>query len=170
MATAKADIPEAFAGLLKPCRYKVFHGGRGSGKSWTFATVLILRAAERPLRILCTRETMTSIRESVHQLLCDRIYALSLADQFVIGTASIRHANGSEFIFAGLRHNVSQIRSLEGIDVAWVEEAANITNASWEILVPTIRKDGSEIWISFNPILESDATYQRFVVRPQGNV
>ena len=96
---------------------------------------------EGPLRILCTRETMSSIRESVHQLRSDRIYALGLADQFVIGTTSIRHDNGSEFIFAGLRYNVSQIRSLEGIDIAWVEEAANISNGSWEILVPTIRKD-----------------------------
>jgi len=69
---------------------------------------------------------MTSIRESVHQLLCDRIHALGLTDQFIIGTASIRHRNGSEFTFAGLRHNISQIRSLEGIDIAWVEEAANI--------------------------------------------
>src|SRR5215472_15754065 len=169
MATTQADIPEAFAGLLQPYRYKVFHGGRGSGKSWTFATILIARAAERPLRILCTRETMTSIRESVHQLLSDRIYALSLADQFVIGSASIRHDNGSEFIFAGLRHNVSQIRSLEGIDIAWVGEAANISHASWEILVPTIRKDESEIWISFNPVLETDATYDRLVKRPQSN-
>src|SRR5215469_2934065 len=167
MATAKADIPEAFAGLLQPHRYKCFYGGRGSAKNWTFATCLICRAAERPLRILCTRETMTSIRESVHQLLSDRIYALGLADQFIIGTTSIRHDNGSEFIFAGLRHNVSQIRSLEGIDIAWVEEAANISNTSWEILIPTIRKDGSEIWISFNPVLESDATYERFVKRPQ---
>lgn len=74
---------------------------------------------------------------------------------------------GSEFIFAGLRHNVSQIRSLEGIDIAWVEEAANISHTSWEILIPTIRKDGSEIWISFNPVLESDATYERFVKCPQ---
>ena len=169
MTIARADIPEAFAGLLNPYRYKCFHGGRGSGKSWTFATVLILRAAEKPLRVLCTRETMSSIRESVHQLLSDRIHALGMADQFIIGTAAIRHENGSEFIFAGLRHNVSQIRSLEGIDIAWVEEAANISHSSWEILTPTVRKDGSEIWISFNPVLETDATYERFVKRPQPN-
>jgi hypothetical protein len=87
MATARADIPQAFAGLLERYRYKVYHGGRGFGKSWTFATVLITRAAEWPLRILCTRETMTSIRESVHQLLCDRIHALGLANQFVIDRA-----------------------------------------------------------------------------------
>jgi phage terminase large subunit len=169
MATARADIPQVFAGLLERHRYKVYYGGRGSGKSWTFATVLITRAAERCLRILCTRETMSSIRESVHQLLSDRIYALGLADQFVIGTTSIRHDNGSKFIFAGLRHNVSQIRSLEGIDIAWVEEAANISHSSWEILFPTIRKDGSEIWISFNPVLETDSTYERFVKRPQAD-
>jgi phage terminase large subunit len=111
----------------------------------------------------------TSIRESVHQLLSDRIHALGLADQFVIGTNSIRHDNGSEFIFAGLRHNISQIRSLEGIDLAWVEEAANISHTSWEVLIPTIRKDGSEIWISFNPVVEQDATFERFVKKPQPN-
>lgn len=166
---ARADIPEAFAGLLKPFRYKCFYGGRGSGKSWTFATVLILRAAEKPMRVLCTRETMNSIRESVHQLLSDRIHALGLADQFVIGTTSIRHDNGSEFVFAGLKHNVSQVRSLEGVNVAWVEEAANISHTSWEVLIPTIRLDGSEIWISFNPVLETDSTYERFVKNPQPN-
>jgi|SRR5215469_34936 len=169
MATTQADIPEAFAGLLQPYRYKCFHGGRGSGKSWTFATVLVLRAAERPLRILCTRETMSSIRESVHQLISDRIYALGLANQFAISTTSIRHDNGSEFIFTGLRHNVSAIRSLEGIDIVWVEEAANISRTSWEVLIPTIRADGSEIWISFNPVLETDSTYERFVKNPQPN-
>ena len=137
MTTAQADIPEAFAGLLQPFRYKCFHEGRGSAKSWTFATCLILRAVERPLRILCTRETMSSIRESVHQLLSDRIHALGLGDQFVIGTTLIRHDNRSEFIFAGLRHNVAAIRSLEGLDIAWVEEAANISHSSWEILIPT---------------------------------
>lgn len=96
-------------------------------------------------------------------------YALGLDDQFVTGTASIRHDNGSEFVIAGLRHNVSQIRSLEGIDIAWVEEAHNISQTSWEVLIPNIRKDGSEIWISFNPVPEQDPTFERFVKRPQPN-
>jgi len=102
MATARADNLQAFAGLLQPYRYKVYHGGRGSGKSWTFATILITRAAERSLRILCTRETMSSIRESVHQLLSDRIYALDLADQFVIEKAS----GSFRAILAMIRHPI----------------------------------------------------------------
>lgn len=164
--TTEAQVPVAFHGLLRPYRYKCFYGGRGSGKSWTFATCLIAKAGQHPLRILCTRETMTSIRESVHQLLCDRIYALKLEKHFSIGTTSIKHRKGAEFIFAGLRHNVSAVRSLEGIDIAWVEEAANISHTSWEVLIPTIRKDNSEIWISFNPVLDTDATYERFVTKP----
>lgn len=164
---AKVDIPGAFTELLRPHRYKVFYGGRGSGKSWTFATVLVARAAERQIRILCTRESMVSIRESVHQLITERIHALQLTDQFDIGETTIRHGQtGSEFIHAGLRQNVAKVRSLEGVDICWCEEAATILNRSWEVLIPTIRKDHSEIWVSFNPELETDATYQRFVVNP----
>jgi phage terminase large subunit len=165
----KAGFPKAFKPLLEPHRYKVFYGGRGSGKSWSFATVLISLAANAPRRILCTRETMSSIRDSVHQLLSDRIHTFGLDSQFTVEKSSIRHRNGSEFIFAGLRHNVAQIRSLEGIDICWCEEAANITNASWEVLIPTVRKDGSEIWLSFNPVLETDATYERFVKSQPAN-
>jgi len=163
---ASVTIPEAFEGLLEPHRYKCYWGGRGSGKSWTFATVLVARAASQPLRILCCRESMVSIRESVHELIAQRIAAMGLQDQFSVGETSISHPNGSEFLYAGLRQNVAKVRSLEGIDVCWCEEADTILNRSWEVLTPTVRKDGSEVWISFNPQLETDATYQRFVVNP----
>lgn len=168
MTGARVAIPPAFEALLEPHRYKVFYGGRGSAKSWTYATVLVAQAASRPLRILCTRESMNSIRESVHELLASRIRTLGLeaAAQFTIGDTYIRHANGSEFLHAGLRQNVSKVRSLEAVDICWCEEAANILKHSWEVLIPTIRKDDSEIWVSFNPELETDATYTRFVLDP----
>lgn len=168
MTQARVSIPPAFEPLLEAHRYKVFYGGRGSAKSWTFATVLVAKAASQPLRVLCARESMNSIRESVHELLATRIRALSLEspDQYTIGDSYIRHANGSEFLHAGLRQNVSKVRSLEAVDICWCEEAANILKHSWEVLIPTIRKDNSEIWVSFNPELETDATYTRFVLNP----
>lgn len=105
-----------------------------------------------------------SIKDSVHKLLCDRIDALGLTDFFNITRETIKTVNGSEFIFKGLRHNISEIKSTEGIDICWVEEAEKVINASWDILIPTIRKENSEIWVSFNPEDEKSATYQKFVV------
>lgn len=168
MTGARVSIPPAFEPLLEPHRYKVFYGGRGSAKSWTFATVLVAKAASQPLRILCTRESMNSIRESVHELIAQRIRDLGLEtpEHYEIGDTFIRHANGSEFLHAGLRQNVAKVRSLEAVDICWCEEAANILKHSWEVLIPTIRRDNSEIWISFNPELETDATYTRFVLNP----
>lgn len=168
LTNVRVDIPEAFEPLLDPYRYKVFYGGRGSAKSWSFATVLSLRCAEKPLRVLCARESMNSIRESVHELLAQRIRSLHLESdsQFIIGEQAIRHVNGSEFIYAGMRQNVQKVRSLEGVDICWVEEAATVRNSSWEVLIPSIRKDASEIWVSFNPELDTDNTYQRFVLKP----
>jgi phage terminase large subunit len=164
-----ARFPSALKPLFQPRRYKVIYGGRGGGKSWGVAAYLLHAAASRPLRILCGREYQSSIRESVHRLLTDRIASLRLADRFEILDKSIRGKNGSEFIFEGLRHNVSRIRSLEGIDVAWIEEAQNVSGASWEVLIPTIRKPESEFVITFNPVLETDATYLRFVRAPPDN-
>ena len=144
-------------------RYKVLEGGRGSGKSTSFADALILKAAHQKLRILCTREMQNSIRDSVHRLLCDRIQALGLDDFFVVQKESISSRIGSEFIFKGLRHNISEIKSTEGIDICWVEEAERVSEYSWEVLVPTIRKEDSEIWVSFNPEDENSATHKRFI-------
>ncbi|MFM0044112.1 PBSX family phage terminase large subunit [Paraburkholderia sediminicola] len=157
---------EKFAPLLKPARYKIFYGGRGGAKSWIIARVLIRLAAQNKLRILCARQFQTSIADSVHRLLCDQIEAMGLSDQFYITDKNISSLTGSEFIFKGLEKSIREIKSLEGVDICWVEEAQAVTKDNWEILIPTIRKEGSEIWVSFNPDEEGAATYQRFVINP----
>lgn len=158
------ELPAYTYGLFVPKRYKVLWGGRGAARSWSIARALLLIAAQKPTRILCTREMQSSLRDSVHQLLRDQIDLMQLPG-FLITDREIRHVNGSLFLFEGLRHNITKIKSLEGIDICWVEEAERISNKSWQTLIPTIRKKGSEIWISFNPDQEEDATYQRFIVR-----
>jgi phage terminase large subunit len=120
-------------------------------------------AAARPVRIGCFREFQRSIQDSVHRLLCDQIELLQMPG-FTATRTEIRHACGSLFLFEGLRHNITKIKSLEGIDVAWVEEAEHVSADSWDILIPTIRKPNSEIWVTFNPDQETDPTYQRFVL------
>ena len=163
------DFPEKFQALFKPMRYKVFHGGRGGAKSWAVARALLLMGAERPLRILCAREIQDSIRDSVHKLLSDQIEAMGLSSVYEIQNAGIYGLNGTEFAFAGLKNNINKIKSHEGVDIVWVEEAATVSRRSWETLIPTIRKQGSEIWVTFNPELETDDTYVRFVKNPPPN-
>lgn len=163
------QIPKALEFLFTPARYKVAYGGRGGAKSWSFVRALLLRAFERKTRILCAREIQNSIKESVHQLIKDQIHALGMEDFFNVSATAIVGLNGSEFIFEGLRHNVDNIRSKEGIDIAAVFEAKNVSKASWEVLIPTIRKDASEIWVEFNPELDTDETYKRFVLHPPTN-
>ena len=153
------QIPEPFEDLLRPARYKVYYGGRGSGKSWSFATILIAMAATRPLRILCGREIQMSIADSVKRLLDDRIAAMGLESFYKSTNSDIVGENGSVFIFAGLKHNATKIKSVEGIDIAWLEEANRISRESLDILVPTIRKPGSELWFSLNPDEEDDPVY-----------
>jgi len=161
--------PELLRPMFHPKRYKVLYGGRGGCKSWGIAIALLVMGRKRKLRILCARELMKSIKDSVHKLLSDRIVDLNLQNFYEVQTASIKGRNGTEFFFEGLRHNASQIKSYEGIDIAWVEEAAPVTKSSWEVLIPTIRKEGSEIWVSYNPELESDETHQRFAINPPKN-
>ncbi|MCH5277749.1 MAG: PBSX family phage terminase large subunit [Desulfovibrionaceae bacterium] len=160
------EIPAKLAPLYRPARYKVFYGGRGGAKSWGFARALLVLALTRRMRILCAREFQVSIADSVHRLLCDQISELKLSASFTITRTQISALNGSEFIFKGIRHNAQEIKSLEGVDVCWVEEAQSVSRESWDLLIPTIRKQGSEIWISFNPGLPDDETYQRFVLNP----
>ena len=162
--TQKVVVPKAFKPLYKPFRYKIFYGGRGGGKSYNFANALIMRAYSEPIRVLCTREFQSSIQDSVYRLLVDRIFALELDKWFKITQSSIVSSAGAQFIFKGLQRSVQEIKSTEGISVAWVEEGQVISEDSWEILIPTIREQNSEIWISFNPQQEKDPTYQRFVV------
>jgi len=165
-AIAKAEFPVKLEGLFKKSRYKVLYGGRGGAKSWGIARALLIKGAKDPIRILCAREFQTSIKDSVHKLLCDQIESLGLLSFYEITQTSIRGRNGTEFSFVGLKNNVSNIKSYEGVDICWVEEAQTTSRLSWNILIPTIRKQGSEIWISFNPELETDETYQRFVANP----
>jgi phage terminase large subunit len=168
MPLADVDLPEYAAGLFEPKRYKVLYGGRGAARSWSVARALLIKAAETPLRVGCFREFQKSIKDSVHRLLTDQIDLLGLPG-FEITDHEIRHENGSLFLFEGLRHNVTKIKSLEGIDIAWVEEAERVSKASWDVLIPTIRKAGSEIWVNFNPDLEDDPTFVRFVKHPPPN-
>jgi phage terminase large subunit len=168
-AIAKAEFPAKLSILFDPARYKVLYGGRGGAKSWGIARALLIIGARKPTRILCAREFQTSIRDSVHKLLSDQIIAMDLVDFYEITQNAIRGKNGTEFSFVGLKNNVANIKSYEGCDICWVEEAQTTSKLSWNVLIPTIRKEGSEIWISFNPELETDETYQRFIVNTPEN-
>jgi phage terminase large subunit len=168
-AIAKAEFPLKLECLFKPSRYKVLYGGRGGAKSWGVARALLIKGAQAPLRVLCAREFQTSIKDSVHKLLSDQIMALGLDGFYEITQTSIRGKNGSEFSFVGLKNNVSNVKSYEGVDICWVEEAQTVSRSSWNTLIPTVRKEKSEIWVTFNPELETDETYQRFVLNPPEN-
>ena len=166
--TLQIEVPQIARECLDQgvlARYRVLHGGRGGGKSWAVARVLIGLCFAKRLRILCTREFQKSIKDSVHRLLTDQIEAMGLGSYFEILQQEIKGPNGSQFLFSGLANNtVESIKSFEGIDLCWVEEAQTVSERSWEILIPTIRNDNSEIWVTFNPNEELDPTYQRFIV------
>ena len=162
-----ARFPRKLAFLFKPARYKVARGGRGSGKSWGFARAILLRCAQQQTRVLCTREIQKSIQQSVHQLLSDQIEALGLSGVFEILQTEIRGPHGSCIYFSGLSDvTATALKSFEGVDIAWCEEAQAISAKSWKTLTPTIRKEGSEIWVTYNPELESDPTHEMFVTKP----
>lgn len=165
---AQIDIPDAFVELVQPSkhwRHIVYHGGRSSGKSTTVATVLAVLASQKPLRILCCREVQNSIADSVHKLLADVITKYKLPG-WEIGREYIRNRIGSEFIFRGVRGNAQSIKSLEGIDICWCEEAQSISMESIDILVPTIRKEGSYFIWTFNRLTENDPVWQRVAGNP----
>jgi phage terminase large subunit len=134
------------------------------------ARALLIKAANEPTRVLCAREIQKSIKQSVHTLLNDQIQSLGLGAFYEVLEAEIRGLNGSTFSFTGLATNtVESIKSFEGCDIVWVEEAQTVSKKSWDILIPTIRKPDSEIWVSFNPNIDTDDTYTRFVVNPPDN-
>ncbi len=138
-------------------RYKFYYGGRGGGKSYAFADALLVRGLKDKLFIVCLREIQDSIKDSVHKLLSDRISHYQLEEYDVKESEIVNRLNGTRFIFKGLRDQDPQkIKSLEGADIAWIEEGQTITKKSWEILDPTIRKNGSEIWISMNREEDND--------------
>jgi len=156
------QLPAKIKPLFLPCRYKFLRGGRGSAKSWSVAGSLLTLAAERPLRILCAREVQKSIKQSVHQLLTDQIKSDPALDDFYeILQTEIRGRNSSLILFSGLSDlTADSIKSFEGVDIVWIEEAQSISHRSLNILKPTIRKEGSEIWATYNPELETDPIHQ----------
>jgi phage terminase large subunit len=170
-AKAKARFPAKLKCLFEPAnaRYRVLYGGRGGSKSWNIARALLLKGCEQTIRVLCAREYQTSIKDSVHKLLCDQIFNLGIEAHYEITERTIRGINGTEFIFVGVKNNTNNVKSIEGIDICWVEEAQSVSPNSWNVLIPTIRKANSEIWISFNPELPTDETWKRFVMNPPEN-
>ena len=150
-----------------PARVRVLHGGRASSKSWDAAGFAVFLAHKYKVRFLCTRQFQNKISESVYTLIKHQIERFGLRDQFKITDNSIIHLHtGSEFLFYGLWRNIDEIKSLEGVDICWIEEAHNLTEEQWKILSPTIRKEGSQFWIIFNPRLSTDFVYKRFVRNP----
>lgn len=169
MKAINAEFPHKLKPLFESYRYKTIIGGRGKGASWGIARALLILGASKPLRIVCGREFQKSIDDSVHALLKGQIARLGYDAFYDVQKTEINGINGTQFTFHGLKHNVNNIKSLEGADICWVAEGQAVSNNSWETLIPTIRKDGSEIWTDFNPELEEDDTYQRFVINPPTN-
>lgn len=160
----KVRFLEAFKELFNPYwRYIVLYGGRSSGKSRAVAIALLLRGREKRIRVLCTREIQNTIRDSVHKLLKDLIDQYEFIDYEVTKDAIINKVTGTEFIFKGLKRNITEIKSTEGIDICWVEEAQSITKESIDIITPTIRKPGSQIIFTFNRFNELDPVFVQFV-------
>lgn len=150
--------------LFAPYRYKIIYGGRGSGKSYAVADALLLISTTKQCLILCGREFQNSIKDSVHSLLRQRIDALFLNEEFEITYDEIRHKySNSRFIFKGLRHNIDSIKSMAGITHLWIEEADTLSKASWDVIRPTIRENGSEIWATLNPKYKTDILYKEFI-------
>jgi PBSX family phage terminase large subunit len=159
------QIPAKLLPILRPRRFKIMHGGRGGAKSHTVAQVLLAMGMQRKLRILCGREVQKSLKESSQQLLLDYIERMGLGRYYRLVNGQIVGCNGTLFSFTGLRaHTASSIKSFEGYDIVWVEEAQSVSEHSWNLLIPTIlRTDGAEVWATFNSDSEEDYVYQRFV-------
>lgn len=164
MDKIKIQIPIEFKELFNPI-YRIFAywGGRASGKSYNVGLSLLLQGRQEKLRILCTRQIQNTIKDSVHKLLKDLIDKFEFTDYRITQDSIVNSVTGTEFIFKGLWRNISEIKSLEGIDRCWVEEAQNVTNEAIDILTPTIRKPGSQIIFTFNRFTDLDPVYVRFV-------
>ena len=165
---AQIDIPDAFIELFQPSkkwRHILYHGGRSSGKSTTVAIYLVTLATNRPVRILCCREVQRSIKESVHRLLSDCIQKYKLPG-WTITEETLRNRNGSEFIFKGLHGNDQDVKSTEGVDICWIEEAQSVSMNSIDVLIPTIRKDGSFLIWTMNRLTEEDPVWNRIAKNP----
>jgi len=166
--TVDYPIPHKFAPFLKPKRFKIAKGGRDSAKSWTIAQLLLLEGASRPIRVGCFREVQKSLKDSVYTLLLDQIRRLGFTDFYTATRDEIRGQNGTTFVFSGLSlQTKDSLKSFEGLDYAWVEEAHSVSQGSWDVLTPTIRKPGSEVWASFNPSMDTDPVYRMFCTKPR---
>lgn len=167
---SRLQLPAILRPIMDPSwRYITLYGGRGAAKSRSVGSVLTLYSAMAPRRTLCAREWQTSINDSVMSLIKSEIKRLNLSHRFKYGRTYIEGKNGSEFIFEGLRVNPDAIKGIEGIDYCWVEEAQRVSEASWIYLIPTIRNERSQIFITFNPEDDEDPTYKRFVKNPPKN-
>lgn len=157
----RIEIPEKLIPIFSWLgRYICLDGGRGSSKSWTIAIFLLLKGMAERKRILCTREIQNTIADSVYKLLCDLIARYPRFEKFYsVKKNSITGINGTEFIFKGLFRNIQDIKSMEGIDYCWVEEAQSVSRASLNVLIPTIRKEGSQIIFTYNPTNEDDPVH-----------
>jgi len=159
MSTLRVEVPRVFKPLLVPARYKAAHGGRGSGKSHFFAERLVLEAIQKPgFRAACIREVQRTLAQSVKRLIEDKIEHHGLGRYFEVQEAQIKTPGGGIIIFQGMQnHTADSIKSLEGFDLAYVEEAQSLSQRSLDLLRPTIRKENSEIWFAWNPRLDTDA-------------
>jgi phage terminase large subunit len=153
------EVAPVFEPLLEPSRYKGAWGGRGSGKSQFFADAIVIESLRRPgLRVLACREIQKSLKESAKRLIESKIEDYCLVGMFDIQAAEIKTPGGGLITFAGLQDHTSEsIKSYEGFDIAWVEEAQTVSQRSLNLLRPTIRKPGSELWFSWNPRFDTDA-------------
>jgi phage terminase large subunit len=164
------EIPLEFKRLFdKDWREAALYGGRNSLKSHSVARYLLIRARQEKTRVACFREFQNSISESSHQLLADLIAKYELNEFEVTKNSIVNKLNGSDFLFKGLWHNEQSIKSIEGIDIAWVEEAQTVSNTSIEVLTPTVRKQGSQIIYTYNRLLEDDPVHQRLIIEGRPN-
>jgi len=163
--TVRLELPPKLIPVFTgDARYRGAYGGRGSGKSFSFAKMLAVRGMIEPIKILCCRELQKSIRDSVHAEVRRAIESEPwLESHYEIGESFIRGKNGTEFLFRGLKHNISEIKSMAGVKIAWVEEAEIVSEESWQLLIPTIREENSEIWLTWNPKDEHSPTNLRFL-------
>lgn len=164
------NIPVEYKALFDTnWREAAIYGGRYSLKSHTVARFLLIKARMQKTRIACFREYQNSIADSSHQLLKDLIEFYELSDFEVTNNSIVNKVNGSDFLFKGLHNNEQSIKSIEGIDIAWVEEAQTISNKSLEVLTPTVRKDGSQIIYTYNRLVEEDPVHKRLVLEGRPN-
>ena len=172
MATNEIQIlvPKEYKPLYEDGhRYVIYYGGRYSLKSYNVALSQLIRGRQKKMRFLDTREVQNSIKDSVHKLLADQIDKYGFGDYQVLADSIRNTVTGTEFIFKGLKHSVNEIKSMEGIDEAWIEEGQNTSDNSLDILTPTVRKPGSRIVITFNRVNELDPVYVRYVMNAPAN-